>query len=200
MLCEMIDHSSKNERDRWMWCPGYDRTGLSVPSASGGNAGDVQESQEGPRYYQRHWQCTEVFVFRDCSCSFVRGSLHYDAPLPKGTAFFQFSLSHRIVPLIMWPLHPPFWIISISGDPCTNMHVHRDYLTDLFPILELGTSAKVKKWHLKSSDNIFQDAFHCSSSGWRKASGNWSGWFGSKACWTIPKGRSLEVGQISRCK
>ena len=41
--------------------------------------------------------------------------------------------------------HPPFWLISISGDPCMNMHVHRDYLTDLFPILELGTSAKVKK-------------------------------------------------------
>ena len=66
-------------------------------------------------------------------------------------------------------------ILSILSEPSeqfqflTLVYV-RDYLTDLFPILELGTSAKVEKSLLKLKTNQLPDALNCSSSGWREAS------------------------------
>ena len=87
-------------------------------------------------------------------------------------------------------------LLLISFSPSWLLCLLRDYLTDLFPILELGTSAKVNKCILSViNDNQLPDAFHCSSSGWRKASWNWCWRFRSKACWTVPKGRPLEVWQ-----
>ena len=64
--------------------------------------------------------------------------------------------------------------ISVTGN------VLRDYLTDLFPILELGTSAK--------------NAFYCSFNEWRWFVRNWCRWICSKTCSTISFRRSFKMG------
>ena len=58
-------------------------------------------------------------------------------------------------------------------------NVLRDYLTDLFPILELGTSAKMLSIvPLMNGGGLFETG----------------GWFCSKTCATIVRGRSLKMG------